>query len=294
LVCNASGCAMATTSRLRDGRYRLDSCVSVEAPHSEQKATIASWLTTDRSQLGAIGTVLDVADYQLMLVESPDVLAAELKAAVRWRLKDIIDFPLEDAVVDVFGIPEPARRTGAKMMYAIAAKRQAIEEHISIVKAVTPRFDVIDIPELALRNLAAQLPEAADGLILLWLNAQSAQLLVIKQSTLYLARTVQFTQNKALSLRSEVPDVDAIALELQRSTDYFESHYEQTPISHLIIAPHNEHADMLAAELVNQTSMRIQTIDLSRALTIAPGVEAASRSSLLAIGAALRDDQIKL
>jgi hypothetical protein len=62
---------------------------------------------------------------------------------------------------------------------------------------VTQRFDVIDIPELALRNLAAQLPEAADGLILLWLNAQSAQLLVIKQSTLYLARTVQFTsQNK--------------------------------------------------------------------------------------------------
>src|SRR5208282_1935146 len=293
LACNATGCALATTSRQRDGRYKLESCFSIKATHAEQRATIASWLSGDRSELGAVGTVLDAADYQLLLVESPDVLAAELKAAVRWRLKDIIDFPVEDAVVDVFGIPEPVRRTGAKMMYAIAAKRQAIEEHISIVKAVTPRFDVIDIPELALRNLAAQLPEAADGLILLWLNAQSAQLLVIKQSTLYLARTVQFTQNKGLSLRSEVPDVDAIALELQRSTDYFESHYEQTPISHLIIAPHNEHADMLAAELVNQTSMRIQTIDLSRALTVAPGVEAASRSSLLAIGAALRDDQIK-
>jgi hypothetical protein len=105
--------------------------IAVKAPPAEQRATIASWLAADRSELGAVGTVLDVADYQLLLVESPDVLAAELKAAVRWRLKDIIDFPLEDAVVDVFGIPEPVRRTGAKMMYAIAAKRQAVEDHVS-------------------------------------------------------------------------------------------------------------------------------------------------------------------
>jgi len=285
---------MATTSRLGDGRYRLESYASTKASPAEQKATIASWLAADRSELGSVGTVLDAGDYQLLLVESPDVLAAELKAAVRWRLKDIIDFPLEDAVVDVFGIPEPVRRTGAKMMYAIAAKRQAIQDHVATVKAVTPRFDVIDIPELALRNLAAQLPEAESGLILLWLNEQSAQLLVFKGSTLYLARTVQFTQQRGQSANAGVPDVDAIALELQRSTDYFESHYEQAPIGHLIIAPHNEHADMLAAALVEQTSMRIQTIDLSRALTVVPDVYQASRSTLLAIGAAMRDDQIKL
>jgi len=285
---------MATTSRQRDGRYRLESCFSIKATHAEQRATIASWLSGERSELGAVGTVLDASDYQLLLVESPDVLAAELKAAVRWRLKDIIDFPVEDAVVDVFGIPEPVRRTGAKMMYAIAAKRQAIQEHLLNVKAVTPRFDVIDIPELALRNLAAQLPEAESGLILLWLNEQSAQLLVFKGSTLYLARTVQFTQHRGPNTSAGVPDVDAIALELQRSTDYFESHYEQSPISNLIIAPHNEHADMLARELADQTSMRIQTIDLGRALTVVPEVNLASRSTLLAIGAAMRDDHIKL
>ena len=163
---------------------------------SKSAPTIASWLAADRSELGSVGTVLDAADYQLLLADLRDVLAAELKAAVRWRLKDIIDFPLEDAVVDVFGIPEPVRRTGAKMMYVIAAKRQAIQDHVATVKAVTPRFDVIDIPELALRNLAAQLPEAESGLILLWLNEQSAQLLVFKGSTLYLARTVQFTQHR--------------------------------------------------------------------------------------------------
>jgi MSHA biogenesis protein MshI len=88
---------------------------------------------------------------------------------------------------------------------------------------------VIDIPELSLRNLAARLPEAAAGLILLWLARSCAQLLVIKGDTLYVARGLRYA--------GEGPDVEAIALELQRSLDYFESYYEQAPIAHLLVAP---------------------------------------------------------
>ena len=61
-------------------------------------------------------------------------------------------------------------------MYAIAAKRNAVERQVAILKPAARRFDVIDIPELALRNLVATLPEAADGLIFLWLRLDSAQL----------------------------------------------------------------------------------------------------------------------
>jgi MSHA biogenesis protein MshI len=226
----------------------------------------------------------------LLLVESPDVLPAELKAAVRWRLKDLIDFPVDDAIVDVFGIPEQARRTGAKMMYAVAAKRQAIDAQVSFLKSVAPRFEVIDIPELALRNLVAQLPEASDGLILLWLNPDSAQLLVIKGATLYVTRRVQFADARHDATNLDADDVAAIALEVQRSMDYFESHYEQAPIGHLLIAPPGDSARNLAADLATQVPMRIQTLDLARALQVPPGLALSGRASLLAIGAALRDD----
>ncbi len=258
----------------------------------EQTAIIADWVAGDGRTSNAISSVLDAADYALVQVESPDVLPAELKAAVRWRLKDALDFPVEDAVVDVFDMPEPARRTGARMMYAVAAKPQAIARRVAGLSAAARRFDVIDIPELALRNVMALLPEAAEGLILLWLEDDSAQLLVIKETTLYVARHVPFVGEVAEA--GELPNVDAIALEVQRSMDYFESHYDEAPLHHLIVAPHDRHSARFAQALSRDSAMRIELLDLSRALELAPGVLPADRRSLLAIGAALREERKSL
>jgi MSHA biogenesis protein MshI len=285
---------MATVRRTAGSGRELVSCHSVDGGRDEQKAVIAGWLSSERGDLGTVSSVLDGYDYQLLLVESPDVLPAELRAAVRWRLKDNIDFPVEDAVVDVFDIPEQTRRVGSKMMYTIAAKRQAIEYQVSLFKAAARNFEVIDIPEMALRNLASQLPEAPEGLILLWMSAESARLLVIKESTLYLTRHVQFSPGATEGDAEAAPDVSAIALELQRSMDYFESHYEQATIDHLIVAPVGAETDRLAKALASETSMRIQGLDIARAIDLAPGLSATDGRSLLAIGAALRDDQKKL
>ncbi len=291
VACTPEGCAIATIRRIK-GRRVLESCVSVAANPVEQTKIIADWVSEKGRASDAISSVLDAADYQLVQVESPDVLPAELKAAVRWRLKDVIDFPVEEAVVDVFDMPEPARRTGARMMYAVAAKSQAIARRVAGLSAAARRFDVIDIPELALRNIAALLPEAADGLILLWLEGDSAQLLVIKQSTLYVTRHVQFAAEVAEA--DGLPNVDAIALEVQRSMDYFESHYDQAPLRHLIVAPHDKRSARYAQALAYDSAMRVELIDLSRAIELAPGVLPADRRSLLAIGAALRDERKSL
>ena len=294
MACSPDAFAVATVSRSGDGRYLLDSYLSAKAPPAEQAKAIESWLDMEDHQRGAISCVLDSADYELVQVESPDVLPAEFKAAVRWRLKGVIDFPVADAVVDVFDMPELPHRTSAKMMYAVAAKRNAVARQSAVLRSAQRRLDVIDIPELALRNLAALLPEAADGLILLWMKEKSAQLIVIKQSTLYFARQVRLSENDAPGSDTEPPDVDAIALELQRSTDYFESQYQQVPLASLIIAPRDERSARLAHALGKQALMRVQSIDLSHALDLSPGLDPSDRCSLLAIGAALRAEPAKL
>jgi MSHA biogenesis protein MshI len=282
---------MATVAREPGGKQVLEACASVRGSAPEQEAAIAEWLLAERRKPGAVGSILHADDYQLTMVEAPDVLPLELKAAVRWRLKDVVDFPLDDAVVDVFSIPDQARRTGSKMLYAVAAKRAAVDAHVALLKPNSRQFDVIDIPELALRNLAASLPQAAEGLMFLWLKQRSALLLVVKGRKLYLTRFVAFPGTGRDDSLAPGPEVDALGLEMQRSMDYFESHYEQAPLANLVIAPRGVHSEALARELSAQTSMRVSLIDLESVLEAKAEWSLDDPRTLLAIGGALREEE---
>ena len=53
-------------------------------------------------------TLLKPQQYQILLVEAPAVKREELKSAVRWRIKDMLDYHIDDATIDVLDVPVPA------------------------------------------------------------------------------------------------------------------------------------------------------------------------------------------
>src|SRR5258708_26444050 len=105
---------------------------------------------------------------------------------MRGGMKDTIDFRVEDAVIDVFDVPAQTRGGQGRMMYAVAAQRSAVERHAGALAEV-PSFDVIDVPELCLRNLATLLPPAASGVALLHLGETTANLLFGRGTAFYFA-----------------------------------------------------------------------------------------------------------
>jgi MSHA biogenesis protein MshI len=55
--------------------------------------------------------VLAPDDYSLLLVEAPNVEPAELASAAKWKIKDMIDRPLEQLAISVFPVPRDAYRS---------------------------------------------------------------------------------------------------------------------------------------------------------------------------------------
>jgi MSHA biogenesis protein MshI len=74
-------------------------------------------------------TVLAGGEYQFMSVEAPNVPRDELKTAMRWRLKDMLDFPVDDATIDVLDLPlDPNAAVRAQQsVFAIAARNSVIQ-----------------------------------------------------------------------------------------------------------------------------------------------------------------------
>ena len=270
--------AAAVVRRRTAGRPLL--LQSTTGTFAESAATLEK-LQLERAPVSA---VIAAEDYQLVQIEAPDVLPAELRAAVRWRLREAIDFPVEEATVDLLELPPQSRRANARMLYAVAARTEAVQRLGDSFSRQAPGFDVIDVPEMCLRNLAALLPQDQKGVALLMLREQFAQLVLTRKGVLYLTRRIDLGARAA-----DDPDPGVLALELQRSLDYYETHFDQAPIGELVLAPDSVRIRALAAALRNEVGLNVTTFDVATLLEIPDGVDApADWLSLTALGAALR------
>src|SRR3954468_15159777 len=206
--------------------------------------SVAKELETDRYRCL---TLLAPHEYQLLLVEAPNVPAAELKTAVRWRVKDMLDFHVEDATIDVLDIPpDPSSANRSHSMYAIAARNDVIKGCIGRFAAAHIPLSVIDIGETAQRNIAALFEPPGRGLAFLYVGASHALLTINFSGELYLARRIDVAADQ-LTSPSQVLREDArgrILLELQRSFDHFDRQFPFVGPAKLMLGPEPAGAGM--------------------------------------------------
>jgi MSHA biogenesis protein MshI len=240
-------------------------------------------------------TTLEEHDYKLLLTEAPDVPTGELKAAVRWRVKDLIDFHINDATIDVFDLPGDNTRGKARSMYAVVARNGAIQKRADQMNAAGINLDIIDIPELAHRNLAALLPEDAAGVVFLSLFANSGLITLTKQGEIYFSRSVDVGLNTLQQDVDLTGYFDRIVLEVQRSLDYYDGHFRQAPIANLVLAPLGVDVSGLLDYLNANLNAKAAMMDLEQLLEFDGGIQSTLETKCLTtLGAALRQEQKSL
>ncbi|HXU92163.1 MAG TPA: agglutinin biogenesis protein MshI [Gallionella sp.] len=241
-------------------------------------------------------TLLAPGEYQMLLVEAPNVPANELKTAIRWKIKDGLNFHIDDATVDVLQIP--ASKYGSdrpSSMYAIAASNTTLQKRIEMFEQAKIPLDVIDIPETAQRNIAALFEQEERALALLAFNEYGGLLTFSSGGELYLSRRIEISvgqlQDANEDLRAQYRD--RVELELQRSLDYFDRQYNHLPVSRVLVcAPESTR---LVEFLVSAVDAKVEKLDLSQVLDIsavpALGDDEFISLALPALGAALRQEK---
>ena len=237
-------------------------------------------------------TILGISDYQLMMVEAPEVPPAELRAAIRWRFRDLIDFHIDDAVLDVFDAPPSGARGTQDHLYVVVSRAAVVKQRVDMLQDAGATLEVIDIPELAMRNIAARLEQDKAGVALLYFEAERGVITLTRDATLYLARSLDIGYRDLI----ESPAlVERLALELQRSMDYYDRHFQQAPISTIVLCPLPQPARPLAEQLEQQTGISVQSLALQDIVAASDSaLEEHAAECFLAIGAALRSEPTEL
>jgi len=219
-------------------------------------------------------TLLAAGDYQISAVEAPNVPEAELKAAMRWRMKDVIDYPVEQSVFDLLQIPSAEGAAArARWIYVVAARSELVKTYAERFDEAKVPLSVIDIPETAQRNVAALYEREARGVGLLYFDDAGGLLTVTSGGELYLARRFDFTMNQ---IRRDDDDYredlyNRILLELQRTLDNFERQHSQIVLSRLMLGPEPEPTP-LAAHLQSNLGVKVAQVALDDVLEFSGGV----------------------
>jgi len=184
--------------------------------------------------------LLKPGEYQLMQVEAPAVPKDELKSAIRWRIKDMIDYHVDDATVDVLDIP-PEEAAGGRnhVMYAVAARNDVIQACVRQFDEARIPLSVIDIHETAQRNIAALYETEERGIALAYFAEDWGLLTINYRGELYLARKLELglRQLAAETAAQDGGPLERMAVEIQRTLDHFERQFRTIPVARVLIAP---------------------------------------------------------
>ena len=266
-------------------------------PLSEVSASALERVRKDAQLVDAkFTTLLSANEYQLMMVDAPNVPIDELKTAIRWKIKDSISYHVDDATIDALQIP--TNKYGGdrpQSLYAVAASNDTIRKRIELFEKAGIELSVIDIPETAQRNIAALFEVEGRALAMLAFGDEGGLLTITCDGELFLARRIDITlgqlQDANENLRQQY--LDRVELEVQRSLDYFDRQFHHIPVNRVLLsAPASLGLDKL---LTDNLGMPVEMLDLAQGMDIFAVPELAdsefASNALPVLGAALRQEK---
>lgn len=233
--------------------------------------------------------VLSPDEYSLHLVEAPNVEPEELRAAVRWSVKDLLDMKIDAATIDVFPVPEDAYR-GRKMVYVVAAKKSKIQKTVELITKADLELAIIDIPELAMKNISTCFIDDSSGAAFMDLRRYGSTMNISHSGDLYLTRRINTQMDPEVMKSAEWENTrDRLVLEIQRSLDYYESQMGKGQVTKIFIAQRQFDTQDMVKVLDESLTAQVTSMNMADRMqsdvTLTPETQ---QIASLAIGATLR------
>lgn len=280
------GVSFVRINHIKSQKPKVEIWEYLECPLEAQGDTVKLLAKQYHLDNSMVSTSLEPGEYRIVLTEAPRVPREEMREAVQWQVKDLIDFPLDEATIDVFDVPSSVNTQN--QINVVAARKTVIKDKVDMLKAAKVPVKAIDIEELALRNLAKCVDPENKGAILFYITRNYGVILFVKGGELYFSRRLDRGTD---ALASSESALEMIALEIQRSVDYFDRHFSSVPISNLVVLPSVGIRESFIEFLDKNLSVKCSAANLAEGLEWSKDASNDAQSTLLiSLGTALREE----
>jgi len=219
-------------------------------------AKALKYLLSSQPLSGQCHLVLANAHSQIVQVDKPSVPAAEMNAALKWQIKDLVSIAPENMILDYFDGPMLAG--GHEKINVVCAAKNDLVELVTILSTDDLTVASITTEEFTFASLV---PVQEDAVLLVCQQPnEEVNLLIVKNGQLFFSRRLRGFAQIANKSEDELSMglIDALSLEIQRSTDYFERQLKQVPIKAIEILLPVKHEAFLARKLAENTNVEVK------------------------------------
>ncbi|WP_114326193.1 hypothetical protein [Candidatus Colwellia aromaticivorans] len=240
-------------------------------------------LQTELAFTGKCHIVLSAEQSQIVQVDKPNVPSAEINAALKWQVKDLVNISPDNMVLDYFDGPLLAG--GKEKINVVCAPINELKQIVAVTNTEGAEVASITTVEFAFANLLATQSDAC--LLVCQQPNEEIVLLIVKQGKLYFHRRLRGFKQIANKTEDELAMtvIDNLALEVQRSSDFFERQLKQAPIKKIKVLLPMENEGFLARKLAENSHTPVTLLAL-------PEPYQQHRGHAAAIGATMYDAKI--
>lgn len=228
-----------------------------------QQNNLSSFVIANQLQNIDCHGVLSLEDYRLILIEKPKVAENEMGEATKWLVKDLIDFPIEEAVIDFF--PAPNRTGQPERIYVVVTRLQWLNQVANTIAIAGLNLKSINIAALALRNILSSLRTVGNSAVFLMRSKDTYYILVVKDQLIYLERKLELSAQNELDTQLFESFCNELVNELQHSIDFYQNRDKTIPIK-IFLDPLLGKNQKLVQFIETALSLQVEVLDTSKLL----------------------------
>lgn len=209
---------------------------------------------------GQCHIVLNALQSQIVQVDKPNVPNNEITSALKWQIKDLVSISPDNMVLDYFDGPLLAG--GKKKVNVVCSPLNELKKIVGIINQDGITVASITTAEFAFANLLPVQKKAC--LFVCQQPNEDVILIIVKDGQLYFHRRLRGFSQMASKSEDELAMtmVEALALEIQRSSDYFERQLKQAPIKEIKILLPMASENFFARKLAENTQQPVTLLSL--------------------------------
>lgn len=238
--------------------------------------------------------VLGSEQCRLMTQDLPDAPRSEWADALRWQMKDVVDFSVDTAAIDVLAVPGPTDDAPPRGALVAMVPAVTVRAAADLAGRVGVSLAALDVVDTALRNLCALQGDSQRARALLWLDQHNSRLVVTLRGELLSTRQIDIGQARLNASPEQRESArERIVVEVQRTLDLCDRLFSYASIASLAVWPGPGVDELLhtLSRAVDLPVAEMPLLELLAATESLPQVDAAALAAhALAIGTALRTE----